>query len=196
MQNRCLWLSVLLWKVAGSIPLVCMSKCPWANGRNLKLLLMCWLASCMAASAISVWQYVSCFRQMCLHSLWSSIKCLLDYKSSPDFLSAQGWGADNGEMFLFGWSYSLSPDWDQIYTQKANLLHLEGYNCWCSVETIEIRILVSKKKKKQCRCGYSYNMSDCSFACLSTSSYRRMHQIFGWLRFAVSLDAILLSQQT
>ena len=41
------------WKVAGSIPLVCMSNCPWAR---------CWTPNCqlcwLAATAISDWMYI------------------------------------------------------------------------------------------------------------------------------------------
>ena len=42
-------------KVAGSIPLDFISKCPWARYWTSKLLLMCWSPLCMAATAISVW---------------------------------------------------------------------------------------------------------------------------------------------
>ena len=56
-------------KVAGSAPLVCVSKCPWARYWTPKLLLMCWSTPCMAATAIGVgmcvWITVSCFGQKC-----------------------------------------------------------------------------------------------------------------------------------
>ena len=42
-------------KDAGFIPLVCMSKCPWARHWTPNCSWCAWLAPCMAAAAISVW---------------------------------------------------------------------------------------------------------------------------------------------
>ena len=53
-------------KVAGLIPLICMSKFPMARYWTPKLLLMCWSAPCTAATAISVWITVSRFGQKLL----------------------------------------------------------------------------------------------------------------------------------
>ena len=53
-QSQC----VVIRKVAGLIPLVWMSKCPWHWILNPKLLLMCWSAPCTTATTISVCMYV------------------------------------------------------------------------------------------------------------------------------------------
>ena len=44
-------------KDAGSIPLLCMSKCPMGKILNPKLLLMCWSAPSMAATTMSACVY-------------------------------------------------------------------------------------------------------------------------------------------
>ena len=44
-------------QLTGSIPLVCMSKCPWARYGTPNCS-WCWSTHCTAASTISVWMYV------------------------------------------------------------------------------------------------------------------------------------------
>ena len=44
-------------KVVGSIPLICMSKCPWARYWTLNCSWCCWSTPYMAAPAISVWVF-------------------------------------------------------------------------------------------------------------------------------------------
>ena len=69
---RRLWLrcraSILFPTIAGSIPLVCMSKC--ASGNWTPKLLLMWLAPCMAATAISLWMYTKSCK-----TLWTRSVC-------------------------------------------------------------------------------------------------------------------------